>query len=95
MTGDRPAEHRPKREDQGLRRRTKSVSDSQTLMSCDDAEFKTKGKIARHNQTHSHTTTITESLDSKRDEISQSGAVLQCMRPLSLLGRRKQSLIKY
>ena len=63
--------------------RSQSVSDSQTVMSRDDAEFKTKGKIARHSQTRSHTTTITKSLDSKRDDLSQSGAVLQRMRRLS------------
>ena len=75
--------------------RSQSVSDSQTVMSRDDAEFKIKGKIVRHSQTRSHTTTITESLHSKLDEISQSGAVLQRMRWLSLLGRRKPSLITY
>ena len=71
--------------------RCQSVSDSQTVMSRDDAEFKIQGKIARR----SHTTTITESLDSKRDEISQSDAAPQRMRRLSLLGRRKPSFIKY
>ena len=75
--------------------RSQSVSDSQTVMSRDDAEIKITGEIARHSQTRSHTTTITESLHSRRDEISQSGAVLQRMRQLSLLGRWKPSLITY
>ena len=75
--------------------RSQSVFDIETVMLRDDAEFKTKEKIARHSQTSSHTTTITESLDSKREEISQSGAVLQRMRRLSLLGRPKPSFISY
>ena len=65
------------------------MSDNQTVMSRDDAEFKIKGKIARHSQTRSHTTTTTESL--KRDEISQSSAVLQRMRRLGLLETRNQA----
>ena len=36
----------------------------------DDAEFVTQAQDPRHNQIHSHVTTVTESLDSKlRDEI--------------------------
>ena len=61
--------------------RSQSVSDSQTVMSRDDAEFKIKGKIARHSQTRNHTTTITESLDSKRDDISRSAAALAPAEP--------------
>ena len=72
--------------------RSQSVSDSQTVMLRDDAGIKIKGKIARHSQTRSHTTTNTECFDSKRDEISQSGAVLQRMRRLSLLGKTETKL---
>ena len=61
--------------------RSQSVSDNQTVMSRDDAEFKIKGKIARHSQVRSHTTTITESLDSKRDDISRSAAALVPVEP--------------
>ena len=78
--------------------RIHGVLDSLALRLCDDAEFTTKVLDARHNQTHSHMTTITESLDSKlrddRDDqmISQGDAPLRRMHRLSLLGQTKIKL---
>ena len=58
----------------------------------DDAELVTKAQDPRYSQTHSHMTTIKESLDSKlrdRDDqmISRSDAVLRRMHQLKLLGQ--------
>ena len=62
----------------------------------DDAEFVTQAQDPRHNQVHSHVTTVTESLDSKlRDEIkmiSHGDAVLRRMHRLFLLGQTETKL---
>ena len=75
--------------------RGQSVSDNQTVMSRDDAEFKIKGKIARHSQTRSHTTTITESRDSKRDDISRSAAALAPVEPFGKTETKLDYVLKH
>ena len=77
--------------------RIQAVFDSLAVRLCDDAKFATKVQDARHDQTHSHTTAIKESLDPKlRDQddqtISQSDAVLRRMHRLSLLGQTERKL---
>ena len=55
--------------------RVQCVLDSFAVRLRDDAEFATKVQDARHDQTRSHTTTITESLGSKlRDEIKTTSS---------------------
>ena len=75
--------------------RSQSVSDNQTVMSRDDAEFKIKGKIARHSQTRSHTTTITESRDSKRDVFSRSAAALAPVEPFGKTETNLDCVLKH
>ena len=77
--------------------RIQGVLDSLALRLCDDAKFATRVQDAMHDKTHSHTTSIKESLESKlRDQddqtISQSDAVLRRMHRLSLLGQTETKL---
>ena len=63
----------------------------------DDDEFVTEAQDPRYSQTHSHTTSMKERLDSKlrdRDDqtISRSDAVLRRMHRLNLLGQTETKL---
>ena len=75
--------------------RIQCVLDTLAVRLRDDAVSATKVQDAKHDETHSYTTTITESLDSKlRDDqmFSQGDAVLRRMHRLGLLGQTETKL---
>ena len=93
--GDRPAGKDQEVKTNDHVGRIQCVLDTLAVRLCDDAVFATKVQDAKHDETHSHTTTITESLDSKLGDdqmFSEGDAVLRRMHRLGLMGQTETKL---